>query len=302
MQNKLFFSIIIPTYNRASLIEKTIRSVLTQSYTHFEIIIVDDGSTDNTEELVKNINHPSITYYKIKNAERGAARNYGCSKATGKYITFLDSDDLVYSNYLSNAVESIEKYKSPPFLHLAYEIKNEKGRSLYKIDKLQSDDISIITKGNPLSCIGIFLRKDAAEKFRFNEDRELSGSEDWELWLRVIANYGIKTDNRISACLMHHNDRSVFQFDEKKLFTRKELALKYAFMDEAVIRHFGKNYKKIDSYADSYISLHLALSKNNKKSLKYLLQSFRNYPPSILSRRTIAIFKHLFLNKFNFSI
>jgi glycosyltransferase involved in cell wall biosynthesis len=299
MKDRLFFSIIIPTYNRAPFIERTLRSALDQSYSDFEIIIVDDGSTDNTEEVVRSLQNEKIRYFKIRNSERGAARNYGMDQASGDYVTFLDSDDLLYGHYLTNANETLRKFKFPPFFHLAYEIRNEKNKLLYRIDRLRSDDTKFITRGNPLSALGVFIRKDVIEKMRFNEDRDLAGSEDWEFWLRIIANYGIKTDNRISACLVHHDDRSVMNFDEERLYKRKELALKYAFEDPMVQELYAGSYKMIDAYADGYISLHLALAGNNSKSISYLRRSFVHYPFIIFSRRFVAILKHLVINTFH---
>jgi glycosyltransferase involved in cell wall biosynthesis len=261
MLNNIFFSIVIPTYNRASFIHKTIDSVLNQNYQDFEIIVVDDGSTDNTEDLIRSISSEKINYFKIENSERGRARNFGMENSRGDYVTFLDSDDLLFSNYFANANESIHHYNTPPFLHLAYEVVNPNDNVLLKINYLQSNDINFLVKGNSLSCTGCFLRNDIAKTLRFNEDRDLSGSEDWELWFRVLANYGIKTDNRISAKIINHNERSVLlsHGNEAKLVLRKELALKYAFKDTAVQEKYGKHFKKIDAFGDSYISLHLAL-------------------------------------------
>ena len=107
--SNILFSVIVPTYNRESFIVKTIQSVLSQTYLNFELIIVDDGSTDNTEQVVKKIQDKRIKYYKKKNAERGAARNHGTNKEKGGYITFLDSDDLLYSKYLEEANSFIKK-------------------------------------------------------------------------------------------------------------------------------------------------------------------------------------------------
>jgi glycosyltransferase involved in cell wall biosynthesis len=88
-------SVVIPTYNRASLIEETIRSVITQSYANLEIIIVDDGSTDETESLIQNLNSDQIKYFKIPHSGSFAVvRNFGILKASGNLIAFLDSDDL----------------------------------------------------------------------------------------------------------------------------------------------------------------------------------------------------------------
>ena len=101
--NKPFFSIIIPTYNRANLISISIESVLKQTFTDFELIIVDDGSTDNTSEVVGNYTDNRIFYYKKVNEERGAARNYGIKKSCGEYVNFLDSDDFFDANHLEVA-------------------------------------------------------------------------------------------------------------------------------------------------------------------------------------------------------
>ena len=81
----MLFSIVIPTYNRSQLIKTTIKSLLNQTCTDFEIIVVDDGSIDNTETVIEEIVSNKISYHKIKNSERGFARNFGAKIAKGKY-------------------------------------------------------------------------------------------------------------------------------------------------------------------------------------------------------------------------
>jgi glycosyltransferase involved in cell wall biosynthesis len=291
----LKFSIIIPTYNRANFIVSTIHSALNQTYSDLEIIIVDDGSTDNTKEVVSLINDSRVIYFRKENAERGAARNFGINKATGDYITFLDSDDLLYPDYLKNAFDCIVNYNRPPFLHLAYEIKSVSGKVLSRMDNIKSNDVNQIIYGNPFSCIGSLVRFDVFQTHRFIEDRNLAGSEDWEFWMRIVANFGIKACNKVSAAMIQHHNRSVMSASEEKLRLRKELALTYAFKDKEVERLFAKHYKKMESFADSYIALHLILAKNYKQGIKYLLSSIRMYPLSVFSRRFLAILKHLVL-------
>jgi glycosyltransferase involved in cell wall biosynthesis len=297
MNKDIFFSIIIPTYNRSSFIGKAIDSVLSQDYQHFEIIVVDDGSTDNTEEIVKKIKSEKIIYCKTINSERGSARNYGSQQAKGDYITFLDSDDILLPHYFSTALENIIKYNSPAFLHLGYEVLNTDNTLLFKVDRLKNDNILFLIKGNSLSCMGCFIRADKNLLYRFNEDRNLAGSEDWELWFRVLANCGIKTDNRISARMYNHENRSVVSgIQERKLVLRKELALKYAFADPMVQLHFTKHYSKIDAFGDSYIALHLALQGDKKRSFYYFLRFIKSYPLAIFSKRFLVIIKRIFLN------
>jgi glycosyltransferase involved in cell wall biosynthesis len=88
-------SVVIPTYNRAALVTETVQSILSQTYSNFEIIIVDDGSTDDTEKIVNDLNNSQIRYFKIPHTGSfGTVRNVGLKNARGEYIAFVDSDDL----------------------------------------------------------------------------------------------------------------------------------------------------------------------------------------------------------------
>jgi glycosyltransferase involved in cell wall biosynthesis len=109
MVEDILFSIVIPTYNRGHLIDETIKSVLKQTYQNYEIIIVDDGSTDNTQQLINTFSDKRIKYYKKNNEERSIARNFGLNKAKGNYVYLLDSDDIIYSHHLKTAFEFINK-------------------------------------------------------------------------------------------------------------------------------------------------------------------------------------------------
>ncbi len=103
-------TIIVPVYNAEKYIERCIKSVLSQSCSSFELIIVNDGSTDSTDKICKNICSPHANCYILEQPNMGvsAARNYGISRATGKWIAFLDSDDFLEPDF----VETLEKYSS----------------------------------------------------------------------------------------------------------------------------------------------------------------------------------------------
>jgi hypothetical protein len=191
------------------------------------------------------------------------------------------------------------KNDHPPFFHLAYEIADENDRSLFRVTEPSNDDINCLVTGNPLSCTGCFLRKDISRKFLFNEDRNLSGSEDWELWFRVLANHSIKTDDRVSARMYQHTERSVvMEANETKLVKRKELALHYAFQDPVVKEKYASQFRKIDAFGDSYIALHLILGGKNRAGLRYLLKFVKNYFPGMFSKRFLVIMKHFVFNLF----
>ncbi len=293
--NQPYFTIVIPTYNRAHLIVKTIESVLNQKFKDFELIIVDDGSLDNTEFVVAPYLNSFVHYYKKKNAERAAARNFGILKSKGKYVTFCDSDDILYPDYLSNAFETIGKNENVNWMHLAYEIKRNDGKSI-KMAISPKNFILEIAKGNPLSCMGVFVRHDIIIENLFNENRHLSGSEDWELWLRIASRYEIVFDQRVSSALIIHDERSVTQTDELKLQLRKYLSIGFAF-DNQYVKSTFQNYKIIMySYFDTYIALHLLLSGKSLSSIKYLILAVKNYPLCVFERRFLVILKYLILN------
>ncbi|MBL0097761.1 MAG: glycosyltransferase family 2 protein [Bacteroidetes bacterium] len=102
------------------LILKSLDSVFQQDYTNFEVIVVNDGSTDNTLEVLRSITDSRLKILNITNSERAAARNRGVEIAKGDYVTFLDSDDKYYSNYLSNANTVLLNKSRPVFYHQAY--------------------------------------------------------------------------------------------------------------------------------------------------------------------------------------
>lgn len=101
-------SIITPTFNRADLIQATIKSVLQQTYTDWELIVVDDGSTDDTSSIMKTFTDPRIRYYYKTNTGQADTVNYGVRFARGEFITFLDSDDEAYPNWLQVVSERMK--------------------------------------------------------------------------------------------------------------------------------------------------------------------------------------------------
>ncbi len=287
------FSIIIPTFNRAHLIPDTLQSIFNQSYPHFEIIVVDDGSTDNTEEVIKSIPSEKIRYFKIPNSERGYARNFGASKARGTYLNFFDSDDISYPNHLEYAYNIIQSYLDIPIFHLNYEIKiNDK-----IICPLSNTNIFVskeIIKGNLLSCNGGFIHKDIFNQFYFNEDRTIAGLEDWELWLRISTKYEIQHFPIITSAIIQHQNRSVLQTEKNKLIQRVTTFMNIVLSNKDIVHKFYHqlHYFKCSCY--TYTALHLALTgKYKKDAFTYLIKGLIENPLFIFQRRFLAILKHI---------
>ncbi len=289
------FSIIIPTYNRGFLLPNTINSVLDQTYFFFEVIIVDDGSTDNTSELVKPyLADKRISYFKIKNSERGAARNFGVLRSKGDYITFLDSDDIFLPWHLATALEKIRSSNSPPVFHLRYEILLLDG-SVDLPPLLPSPVNDKLLEGNFLSCMGVFLRRDIAEQNPFDADRQLSGSEDYELWLRIAARVPILTFDEITSRLINHKDRSVIHTNPKSLMARISSLGRKLQGNELFMQRFGNRLEMFNSFSTLYLALHLALSGARWLALKSLVYSVREYPYVVFNYRFGVALKKILL-------
>lgn len=288
----LDFSIIVPTYNRGDLLLKTLGTLDRLDYSSFEVIIVDDGSTDGTESLVSSFLGDKFRYFKKENEERAAARNFGVLKARGEYINFFDSDDIAYPNHLSLASKAREEFNYTEIFALSYDIQDEKGALLSK-KKLKPFVRDFIEDGNDLSCNGVFMKKSTALEFPFCTDRALSASEDFELWLRLSSRFEFPCSSKISHAVVHHPNRSTLDFNPDPLILRKELMLKHALADEEVKVTFDR--KKIEFAACAYIALHLAMGGEKQASIKWLIKALSKQPNQLFSRKTAGIVKRLIL-------
>ena len=120
-------SIVIPLYNKKGLITRTLRSVINQTFQDFEIVIVDDGSTDGSVDVVKEINDSRIRIISQENQGVSVARNTGIQEAKSDYVALLDADDEWFPDFLENLIDLIEKYPECQFFASKYELRDEKG-------------------------------------------------------------------------------------------------------------------------------------------------------------------------------
>ena len=176
-------SIIVPCHNQAQYLSETLESVLAQEYSYWECIIVNDGSTDNTEEISKKYVEKDgrFIYINQKNAGLPNARNSGINRASGKYILPLDADDLIHKDYISKAIEAFNENTRTS---LVYCVAQKFGveNCLWE----QADfNYLLLLKGNMIFCSAIFRKSDFLEVGQYDELMD-GGLEDWELWIRLL--------------------------------------------------------------------------------------------------------------------
>jgi glycosyltransferase involved in cell wall biosynthesis len=190
-------SVIIPTYNRADYLKLVLKSVLEQTYKNIEVIVADDGSTDNTAEVVADFNDPRIKYFYQRNTGLPAAtRNLGLREVSGEYIAFLDSDDLWLPKKLEIQVEYLRNH---PEYYLVYSnawIIDETGARKGLIANLElfkeGEIFNNLVKYNFIPQLTVLMKRKVFEEIGFfNEDPALRAVEDYEYWLRVALRHKI---------------------------------------------------------------------------------------------------------------
>jgi len=181
-------SVIIPTFNRANMIEETINSVLSQTYKNIEILVSDDGSTDTTKEILKKYISANVKYFWQENKGRPACpRNLGIKNANGKYIAFLDSDDLWIENKLAIQISILEKNSELIGISSnATFFGRSTGIYLTKSYN-RSVNFREVFEKNPIVNSSVVIRKEICEKIGLlDEDPILRGVEDFDYWLRIL--------------------------------------------------------------------------------------------------------------------
>jgi glycosyltransferase involved in cell wall biosynthesis len=256
-----FFSVVIPTYNRAEFIEATLESVLTQTYPHFEVLVVDDCSTDNTDEVMQPyISSGKVRYFKNEsNSERAYSRNVGLEAAIGDFATLLDSDDFMYPSNLADAAAYARAHPDIKCFHNLYEFVDAERKVVrhFQLAPLRNQ-IKAIAMGNFMACVGDFMHRDIYKHYKFDTFPPLSGSEDWDFWLRVLADHKVGRIEKINNGVLQHGGRSV---NNQNIDTMK-VGLEHVCDKLANDPHFSEVYRPYLNRIRSNSYLYLAILAN----------------------------------------
>lgn len=176
-------SIIIPCYNAEKTLEQTLISILNQTYQNWEAIIVNDGSTDNTEVIALNyiFKDQRIKYFSKSNEGLGRTRNFGIEKAVGEYVLPLDADNLVEPDFAENAVKILRARKEVGVVHGNAEYFGERTG----IWKMSTFNLEKIVVDNYIDACAIYRKELWTKVGGYDEDMPYQGHEDWEFWIAL---------------------------------------------------------------------------------------------------------------------
>lgn len=232
------------------------------------MIIVDDGGSDQTKEVIEGFEDHRLKYFWKENGERARARNFGAQLAKGKWLTFHDSDDILYSTHLQTAHDFLSSNSESKFIATGREQVNNELQVIPKSQILKTGNVNRkLIHGNFLSCLGVFVRSSIFEKYQFSEDETILLSEDWHLWLRLAAAHPLLMIPQITCALRVHESRSVSSVNKPTLIQRKVRLLQVLDEDPEVKQWMGADWRHFASSNYSYLALHLLLGKAEKQTL-----------------------------------
>lgn len=290
-------SVIIPTYNRANYIGRAINSILNQTYTSIQIIVVDDGSTDNTIEKVEQYKH--VEYYYKENGGQASARNFGLDFATGKYISTLDSDDMWYPDFLKKSVEKLENQnldftfsnwcqECNDGTNFDYLLSSGELRSYYNTQNNEwiYPEYSLLRSLFIKACVApssafVFRRTSIISKW----NNEMKIADDWCMLLDIITSKKCKVGFTFEQMWYKAVNQDNIYDGKQKLYTTQIL-----FAEDLgnIILRFQDvlNQKEIKIFQEKRIEKLLKVSyfnfkkpkiENQKIAVKYLINSFKSF-------------------------
>lgn len=260
-------SVIIPTYNRANLLPRTIKSVLNQTYQDFEIIIVDDASTDNTKEIVYGFHDDRIGYVKLSKNSGSSSRprNIGLSGARGKFIAFLDSDDEWLPTFLARLVDRInQSLDTVGLVYCGLIVESSDGRSPYIVHNKQRGKVWPRTLEICVSSTtSSLIKKECFDRAGLFDDSD-KRYDHWDMWIRLSKH-----------CEFEYIPEALAQYN---CHISQKSRMDEALRMKAILERYRVDYAQHPMQAGiAQLRLGLVYMKegNKKESLKYIIPNLK---------------------------
>lgn len=297
IQNPLF-SVIIPVYNRSEILKETIGSVQSQGFKNWEIIIVDDGSTDNTAEVAKELIQADqrIRYVYQDNAERSAARNHGAEVAGGNYLFFLDSDDAFMPNHFETIHQLLEIKDFPVCMVIANHVfLKENGNEAPVVPVMQEGDEFNYVLSQPITPSRVCIHRKILEKFRF--DPRIVIVEDLVLWTCIASEFPVYQSELHTVLYRLHEGNSIDL--SRNSYKNRYDGLQLFFNDEkykAVTDRISEGKKQFLLAECSFnMARHFEFVGDFASMNSMLKLSYRHLPGYRNKERFYMFLKHFFL-------
>ena len=233
------FSIIIPTYNRRRMLQRAVESVLIQEYDNWELIIVNDGSTDDTEKYIQDLKNSKIKYFYQENKGRSYSRNIGIGESVGAYICFLDNDDELLPEYLSEFEKTI--LHQPNNTILAGVRLMDNGYTSEILPALNKKECIIQCLEGYFNLMPFCFPKTIIKSNRFNN--ELYYGEDFHFFIPILVNNDFTTIDFVTSKVHQHSNRTI-----NKIFDN--ISEGYIQLQKSVIQTLDNNYKQLLLFMD----------------------------------------------------
>jgi glycosyltransferase involved in cell wall biosynthesis len=281
-------SAVIATYNRADLVQQAIRSALEQRVPggEVEVIVVDDASTDKTPDVVAAFG-PAVRFVRQSaNQREGAARNAGVRVASGVYCAFLDSDDFWLPGKLAGDVARFQAADRPALVYSRALNVGPAGEQLgvRHLPNPQGDVFWALAREAFMPMSSVAVRTDALRACGgFREDRALSGTADWELWMRLAARWPVGFVEQTATCIRVHAERMLA---DPAYMERAMLAgLRHALADPVVAARARGRERFI--HACMYVTIALNAYANGRRlrSWRWLARALATWPPQLADPR-----------------
>ncbi len=287
----MMVSIIVPTYNQVEYIVSTLESVSKQSYEKWECLIIDDGSNDNTEEVIHQIikNDSRFKYFKKSNGGASSARNYGINIAKGEYIQFLDSDDCLHEDKLIKSIDAFKENKTSDIIISNFNMFNDSIYNLLppycSLENKVFDFNSIlldwdVTYTIPLHCA--MFKKTLFKEVRFDES--IQSKEDWIMWVTIFQNGAKATFLNQSLAFYRYNNNGNHTNDDDN-FIKANMIVYNLITEESKIKLFEKNLKDLKDK--------LAVLKKCQSDYEYLDSENHNLHEKLKTSTVKKVYKKL---------
>jgi glycosyltransferase involved in cell wall biosynthesis len=301
-------SIVIPTFNRANLIQETLESIANQTYSNWECLVIDDGSTDNTDDVLNNIIKTDSRFKYIKrhnNKIKGVSscRNIGFENACGEFINFIDSDDLITSNHIEFHLKNFSKIDIDCSVSNAkIFIDNKENIKSFWSKNIDADDIVLeMIKNDVMWAMGsVFWRKSIFKNSKpFQED--LICSEDWAMHLiQVINNLKYIISQETTFLVRNHENRvgKSIGFEKISSIFRSRICILDLLNSKKNLTNQREMYLLKDVFFALRLSIQFSFSSLMILILKYLVKNFLNFNNKLIILKILLFaFPVYFLTK-----